>query len=202
MSTSLQSLIDDVYTLTNRPDLVAETSLAVRSATLKLHSLDNWYKDIYQTGIQWNPVDYIQSLEYRTLVPRYRKFKYLRKYSPPTGNDMMGYDGDFFTLITPDNTLDDYGINRENVCYVAGAYINIRSNTQDQYMIFGCYIQPDITELGFSSWIADEYPFAIVTEAASKVFKTIGYDEQFQAMLLEARDWRQILIQEATAGGE
>src|SRR6185312_3840961 len=135
MSTSLQSLIDDVYTLTNRPDLVAETSLAVRSATLKLHSLDNWYKDIYQTGIQWNPVDYIQSLEYRTLVPRYRKFKYLRKYSPPTGNDMMGYDGDFFTLITPDNTLDDYGINRENVCYVAGAYINIRSNTQDQYMI-------------------------------------------------------------------
>lgn len=63
-------LVADVYTLTNRPELVDMTKLAVRSATLKAHQTDFYPKDLYETGIEWNPVAYIQSLEYRLVVPR------------------------------------------------------------------------------------------------------------------------------------
>lgn len=202
MTTSLSDLIDDVYTITNRPDLVDVTSLAVRNITLKVHSKDNWYKDLFQTGIQWSPAAYIQSLEYKALVPNYRKFKYLRKYTPPSGTDTLGTDGDFFELIIPEVSLDDYGVNRENVCYVAGEFINICSSTQDDYMIFGCYVHPIVTELGYASWIADEYPALIVNLAAAKVFQSMGYQEQAQNSMLEAAEWEQILRQEATAGGE
>ena len=49
-------------------------------------------------------------------------------------------------------------------------------------------LYPDITENNFTSWIADEYPYAIIYEAARSVFKTIGADEettQMAAMLKE-----------------
>jgi hypothetical protein len=202
MAIGLGELQDQVYTITNRPDLVQETSLAIRNETLKAHSSDNFYKDIFQTGIQWSPVDYIQSLDYKALVPRYRKFKYLRKYYPAMGTETQGRDGDFFTLIVPEISLDDYGINRENVCYVAGSFINIRSSTQDQYMIFGCYVHPDVTELGYNSWIADEYTPLIVNRAAMKIAISIGFQDRLQSLMFEIQEWAQILKQEATAGGE
>jgi hypothetical protein len=37
---SLATILTDVYELTGRPDLVAETTLAVKNATLKAHHLD------------------------------------------------------------------------------------------------------------------------------------------------------------------
>lgn len=48
---SLNSLVSDVYTLTNRPDLVAETALAVKKATLKMHHVDFFARDIWESGI-------------------------------------------------------------------------------------------------------------------------------------------------------
>jgi len=89
---SLSSLISDVYILTNRPDLVAETELAVKKATLKLHHVDFFKKDLFETGITWNPVAYIQSLEYKNIHPRWRKLDYLRKYED-------SIPGTFFTML-------------------------------------------------------------------------------------------------------
>jgi hypothetical protein len=45
-------------------------------------------------------------------------------------------------------------------------------------MLLGCYLHPDITEESYSSWIADEHPYAIISDAAATVFKMIGFDEQ------------------------
>ena len=168
---SFSSLLTDVYTITNRPDLVAETKLAVRQATLKMHHSDHYPKDIFETGISWNPVAFTQSLQYKNLVPRWRGFKYLRKYSD-------GVPGAFFELLTPEASLDRYAINKDNICYLAGDMLEIRSSTEDTYMLLGCYLHPDVTETGYTSWIADEHPFAIVSDAAASIFKMIGFDEQ------------------------
>lgn len=168
---SLSSLMTDVYTLTNRPDLVAETELAVKKATLKLHQVDFFKKDLFETGITWSPVDYIQSLEYKVIHPRWRKLDYLRKYTD-------GQPGDFFIQLTPQESLDRYNVQKENICYLAGDMIEIRSNTEDTYMLLGAYLHPDITTAGFSSWIADEHPYAIIYDAAASIFKAIGQDEK------------------------
>lgn len=173
---TLTELRNEVYTLTNRPDLVAETLSAVRAATLKLHQIDYFYKDIYETGLVFSSPAYTQQLEYRTLIPRYRALKYLRK-TDATGSDTLG----FFDIIAPENVLDQYAINRNDVAYVAGQVIQIRSSTEFQYAILGCYLQPDITESGYNSWIAMDHPYAIVFEAAATVFKMIGDTEKFAA---------------------
>jgi hypothetical protein len=189
---TFSELTSDVMVITNRPDLVAETKLAVKQATLKMHQSDHYPKDLFESGITFQSPSNIQSVDYRTLVPRWRTFKYLRKYS-------NGYPGEFFTLLTPEETLDRYQINRENICYVAGEQLEIRSNTADSHALLACYLHPDITENNFTSWIAVEHPYAIVYEAAAKVFKMLGQDEQHQAMRQEVAEQYMLLKQQVTA---
>lgn len=190
---SFDELLSDVYQITNRPDLVSATKLAIRAATLKAHHSDYYPKDLFETGIQWDDIRYIQSLDYRLIVPQWRAFKYLRKYS-----DSLA--GKFFTMLTPEETLDDYGIAREDVCYLAGSQIEIRSSTEDEFMLLGCYVHPITTELNYTSWIALDRPFAIIYEAAASIFKQTGFDEQFsvfqQLVLQEYQGLKQEIIGE------
>lgn len=191
-------LVADVITITNRPDLVDLTKLAVRHATLKAHKLDFFPKDIYETGIQWQIPAYIQSLEYRTLVPRWRALKYLRKYDFTTS---PGTPGDIFSVITPELILDSYNFQKDNVCYLAGEALEIRSNTKDINMLLSCYRHPDTTEATYDSWIALDQPAAIVHEAARSVFKQIGYDEQSAEQRVEVTDQYSLLRQEIIGEG-
>ena len=174
---NLTELQAEVYTLTNRPDLVAQTLAAVRAATLKVHSADYYYRDIFETGIVFTSAEYLQQIEYKTLITRWRALKYIRK-SDASGD----CEGVYLEVLSiPEMVEDDYGINKSDVCYVAGTVVNIKSSTELQYAILGCYIQPDITVAGYDSWIARDYPYAIVFEAAAMVFKMIGDTEQFAA---------------------
>ena len=43
---TLAALLADVYSLTTRPDLVAESTVAVRKATLKAHLSDYFFRDL------------------------------------------------------------------------------------------------------------------------------------------------------------
>lgn len=192
---TFSELLSDVYTITNRPDLVAESKLAVKAATLKAHQSDFYPKDIFETGINWPTPAYIQSLDYRTLVPRWRAFKYLRKYT-------SGAPSSFLQLLTPEQTLDRYSVNKEDICYLAGEMLEIRSSTQDDYMILACYLNPILDENSYSSWIALDHPYAIIYEAARSIYKQIGWDEQAQQIRQEVGEQYQILKQEVTAYGE
>lgn len=186
---TLTELQQEVYTITNRPDLVAETLAAVRSATLKSHQLDFFPKDIHETGISFPVASYLQQIEYRTILPRWRALKYLRK-TTSLGSDT----GPFFTVLSiPEMTVDDYGVNRNDVCYLAGAVIQVRSSTQFQYALLGCYLNPDITVSGYSSWVAMDHPFAIIYEAAATVFRMTGDMEQAGAFMRLAADEQLIL---------
>ena len=178
-------LVADVKTMTNRPDLDAEIKLAVKAATLKAHQTDYYPKDLFETAIIWTPIAYQQSLDYRTLIPRWRAFKYLRKYDNSVS---PGVPGKYINILTPEQSIDGYGIDREDVCYIAGESLEIRSSTQDTYMLIGCYIHPDLDEITFNSWIALDAPFAIVYEATSKIFKQTGYDEQAAMMNKEVAE--------------
>jgi hypothetical protein len=173
---TLAELIAEVYTITGRPDRVAETLSAVKSATLKAHQSDYYYKDTFETGLDLQTAQYVHNFDYRAILPRWRAFKYLSKYDPV--GDVIGKQ---FELVVPENVLDDYRLTRTDVCYVAGAYIQIHSSTEQRYFVFGCYLNPDVTQLGYSSWIALDHPYAIIFDAAATVFKAIGKDEEASA---------------------
>lgn len=173
---TLSELIAEVSTITNRPDLSAQTSAAVRAATLKIHQSDYYYKDLFETAVDFGSAAYTQSLEYRTLIPRWRAIKYLRPVDS-TGTPTAAP----FEVLTPDEILDEFAVERTDVCYVAGTVVQIKSSTQFQYLSVGVYLNPDITASGYNSWVALDHPFAIIFEAAAQIFKQTGDTEQFAA---------------------
>lgn len=173
---TLAELINEVYVITGRSDRVNETLSAIKSATLKAHQSDFYYKDIFETGVAFNSAEYIQSLDYRTLLPLWRANKYMRKY-----DNVSATPGDFLTLIQPELVLDRYSVEKTNIYYFAGAFMQLKSETQEQYYLMGCYVHPDITVSGYNSWIAADHPYAIIFDAAATVFKAIGKDDESAA---------------------
>lgn len=173
---TLAELLQEVYNLTGRPDRTVESLAAVKAATLKAHQSDYYYKDLSEAGLTFPSAEYVQNLDYRALLPRWRALKYLRKYDITSDTP-----GAFLTLILPEMVLDRYNIQKTDICYTAGAYVQINSSTQEQNYLLGCYLQPDITDLTYTSWVAVDHPYAIVFDAAATVFKAIGKDEEAAA---------------------
>ena len=182
--TLFDELLTDVYDLTNRADLVNETAIAIKSATLKAHRLDFFSKDIYETGVSFPELTYRQSLDYIALIPNFRAIKYIRAVNSST--DDLGVK---IEIITPDEITDSYGLNRNDIAYVAGRVLEIRSSVQFQYMLLGAYVLPIVTTPDYSSWVAEQFKYAIVFEAARLIFKTIGQME-------ESNGYRQMVAEE------
>ena len=169
-------LCAEVYTLTGRSDRVAETESAVKSATLKAHQSDYFYKDLVEFGLDFGSADFTQSWGYKSNIPRYRSIKWLRKY-----DNTSGVPGKLLDLVVPENVFDAYKIQKQDIYYVAGSFLQINSSTSEQYYLASCYINPDITSDNYDSWVADDHPYAIIYDAAATVFKTIGKDEEASA---------------------
>jgi len=166
-------LIAEVYTQTNRPDLVNETAAAVRSATLKMHQISYWDRDLFETGIDFGDELFLQVLDFGTLIPLFRAIKYLRKADVTSQNL-----GKKFKVLTPDFALDDYNLEKSDVLYLSGNTLQIRSSTKFRYAVLGCYLYPNVTASGYNSWIANTSPYAIIHEAARAIMKSIGLQEE------------------------
>ena len=171
------TLQTEVYQITGRSDLTAETKSAIKSATLKCHQVDYFPKDIKEVQVNIPSPDYTVQIDLMSLDTLFRSIKYIRKYDVAEGEA-----SDFFEILTPEELLDSYGLERTNVAYLAGTNINIKSSTKDSDMILGYYALPDITDAGFSSWVADQYPYAIIYEASRIVFTSISMPEEARNM--------------------
>lgn len=205
---TLAELITEVYVVTNRSDLVAETTSALRSALLKAHRWEGNYfpKDMFETGITFPTRAYLQSIDYRTIIPRWRALKYLRKFDE-TAYPTPGEAGKFFEIITPEgrSSLDSYEINKEDVCYLAGEVIQVRSCTEIQYALLGCYLNPaaGATNDTYGSWISEEYPYVLVHLAAYSVLGAIGkLDESQRQMQLATAELVQMINSNVVAVGD
>lgn len=199
MTWTIQELMNYVYFETNRPDLIDETRSAVISAIMKLHNLDFWHRDRTQATVVFDFSAYIQVLDL-TVLPRYRALSFVRKwdptfsqsqlnpgYMPPVSNNQYGQSVNvnaalaFITIIDPDDIFDDYKTERVDVAYVAGSDLNIKSSTAFQQAKIGWYQYPNLDMINnysaFSSWIADNHPFAVIYTAAQIVSRKIGDTE-------------------------
>lgn len=170
---TLSELIQEVYIITGRPDLVNDTASAVRSATLKAHQSDYYYKDIFESGIAFSTAEFIQNLDYRALISNWKALKYLRKFDIVSGTPGRELD-----IVVPENVFDDYATQKQDICYGAGAFIQINSSTKEQNYLLGCYVNPIITTAGYNSWVALDHPYYIIFDAAATVFKAIGKDDE------------------------
>lgn len=171
-------LCNEVILITKRPDLLALTQSAVRTAILKTHQKDFFYRDIIETGVEFPGEEFITSFRPLDIIPRFRKPAYLREWCfDPTATN-QGRPGRQFSVIEPGNARDSYGFYKTDVYYLAGDLLQIRSATPLTHALFGAYVLPDVTGSGEISWITSEFPYAVIHAAARQVFKSIGASDQ------------------------
>lgn len=164
---------DQVYTLTNRSDLTAETSLAVRQATLGAHHSDKYLRDLFELQVAVTPAA-VFSLDIPTYFPQYRQFKYIRPYDLVTGS----FASFFLEFLAPDAIFDEYLIEKVNVAYVAGTNLNMKLQGDYGGFVVGYYKNPILSPDGsYNSWIAQDFAHIIVMEASIRIFTMIGYEE-------------------------
>lgn len=204
-------LIARVVTETNRPDL-ANTRIpqALAAATMGIHGIDFFYKDlltadiIFETAPGATP-DYIRELD-TSQLQRYRALYELRKWDPsynqyqlnptilpPLTNNLLGIPINRqlalkpLEIITPDNILDEFETEKVDVAYQAGSVIMIKSTTALSMAKVIWFARPNVDAGGnynaYESWVANEYPMAIVYHAASAVFSATGMKEQADSIM-------------------
>lgn len=193
---TLTELINEVYTATNRPDLVTQTRQKVKEATLKLHSFDgNLFKqDLKRVVVTPEPVipntfRYQLDLSNAVTYPRFRAVSTIREHNTiPTGREKEYEPKD------ANDIIDNYGFELVDYFYQIGLAVNIVASSAPTQLAVTYYQHPDVTDAGFSSWIANQYPYAIIKEASRDIFKMVGKDEEFQRMEVDMRDYKQMIL--------
>lgn len=172
---TFDEMVQEVIDITKRPDLITKIQANVRAATLKAHNSDFYYKDLYEVPVQFTNLFHLQSFLPTEIAPRFRKVKYIRLWV----GDNTGDIGQFLEPIQIENSIDGYGYIKTNVFYMAGQLLQIRGTCALDKVLFGCYQYPVVTPVtAFTSWIADEMPYAIIYEAARVTFKSFSFTEQ------------------------
>ena len=183
----------EVISITARPDLSTEIDAAIKAATLKAHSSDYYFNDLVEVAVQFDECRFIQTFDPVSIIPAYRQVKYMRIWN---GDAATGTYGNFLEHIQIAASLDPYGYNRTDVFYMAGEFLQIRARLGVEKVLFGAYAHPTVTPVeSYRSWIAVEYPYAIINEAARRIFMHIGYKDQASSMArLVAEDYRTLAV--------
>jgi len=158
----LTNVLTTVYTLTNRPDLVNESTLAVQQSTLLLHRRENWAYDLTEIGWQFPLSSYQQQIALAD-IPNFRKIKYLRKY-----DSVNLAPGDYLTEVSVEQSFNKRWMQDNVDCYYfAGAVYNINMSTSEQYLLMGYYADPDVTTTNYTSWIGVKHPGLVAARACT-----------------------------------
>ena len=186
---TLTELMEEVYLITARPDLEAETKSAVKRATLKAHKSDYYDKDLYEQGIQFEESSYIQTFDPHAQWNNFRTWKYFKRVTNPEAVNVAEYTTHPIDIISVDELLDNYQAQRSDIAYIAGRNLEIRASVAFTKALVGIYALPIVTDTGYISWVAEQYPYVIIHEAARAVFAAIGkLEESREQRILAAEE--------------
>ena len=180
-------LLDEVYTLTNRPELVAETAIALRKAVRTAHASARFWRDLVEVPVTGLAVQQVQEISLDLYAPRFRQTAYIKSNS---------YTDLYFSPVTIDDLLDADGYGRVNAYWGFGNTLRLRAaNVEDNYLL-GYYQFPIVSPAdSFTSWIVNEHRDYIVVSAALVVLGSIGEGEIKATMQQLAAGLRAELIQ-------
>lgn len=167
---NLGELCADVYTLTGRPDLVADTQLAIRHATQKFHLHDFWLRDHEERRLDFSASSQNFQINIPSTFTNWRKFDYIRPYDQTTGTP----SNKLIRPIAPSNIFDEFNRQKSDIYYVSGNLMNMRTLNAENGFLIGWYKYPNTMPNNYSSWIADMYSAIIVEEAAGRILQAIG----------------------------
>lgn len=168
-------VLADIYTLTNRLDLEQETELALRTATINAHHCDFFNRDHVTQLVQIPNASYLTALDIQNLFPSFRGVESIQlvdvNYAP-----IFTYEIDIVEI--GDIYDPEYRTIKNNIAYVAGTTLNIKSEVSSYGYLVGWYKAPSTRRDDYNSWIAQLYDPVIVFWAASIVLNTNGNEEK------------------------
>lgn len=180
------SLLADIFNLTNRPDLEVETELALKTATRSAHHSDFYNRDLVTNLVQLPNGTYQVQLDVANLFPRLRGI-----------DTIVPTDVNFAAISDQNNQIeileigdirDSDGVLRNNIAYLAGTSLNIRTAIQVYGFIVGWYRSPSALRTQYDSWIAQLFPDAIIYWAAAIVLNTNGNEDKANRYLKQVNE--------------
>jgi hypothetical protein len=149
-----------VFAWTNRPEMTAETDIAIRKSVRAAHKAGTFWRDLVTVNLINQPTDQTQSIDLTANAPNFRQMALVK----PTGVDLQ------YNPIGIRELLDIY--------YVVGNTLNIRANAPTSSISLTYYRMPVLNPIsGLDSWIADLYQDLIICDAAASILAMVGEPE-------------------------
>jgi len=175
--------IADIQTLvvqrTGRPELVALTRTAIRTATLRAHHTDFFPRDGIRQFLEY-PIDgskvFADISDLYTAMPTLRAVKTVYCVDFSSGLPIERLD-----FRTVGDEYDHEGRLRQSIFVIHGTmriYPRVQSG---KIQVIG-FANPTVSDATFSSWIADSYPEEIAAWASAIVLQRTGSLEQAQVL--------------------
>lgn len=160
--------------LTKRPELVALTESAIRTATLRAHHTDFFRKDLAQGVLNYTVVAdaYFYNFPNLTdLLPRLRTMKNVY------GVTAQGHQIEQLEYRESDDLYDSDGNYRRYVYTLIGDTLRIYPDIPTGIIHVYHFTNPDVSTGGYASWIANVYPDDLAGWAAAIVMARTGFLE-------------------------
>lgn len=160
-------IYDEVVTKTGRPDLMRETQLAIRQATLRLHSFAFFAKDMTSAEIRFSQPNTTQTLVVSANLMRCRRVLAVMQ------------DGQELTKLESSEIFSLPVARRQDCWWTLGDSLVIRSSKASTTFQLSWLVAPLVEPTAnYNSWIAEAHPYAIIDEAAKLVCESVGNLEQ------------------------
>jgi hypothetical protein len=157
-----------VFAWTNRPEMTAETDIAIRKSVRAAHKAGTFWRDLVTVNLINQPTDQTQSIDLTANAPNFRQMALVK----PTGVDLQ------YNPIGIRELLDQDGYPRADIYYVVGNTLNIRANAPTSSISLTYYRMPVLNPIsGLDSWIADLYQDLIICDAAASILAMVGEPE-------------------------
>lgn len=159
---------------TRRPEVPAITQAAIRSATLRAHHTDFFYRDLTPGNLSYVPTSGAQFYDLTdlpNLLPKLRSLQTVKSVdSLLLPVEVLEYR-EMQDLYDADLAL------RPSVYTLIGDTLRIYPQAATGGLSVTYYKNPVTTELGYNSWIANDYPDELAMWAAAIVFARTGFAE-------------------------
>lgn len=173
--TSFADMLTRTAAITGRPELIALTKIAIRTATIRAHCTSYFHRDEFVQYVNYAPDNssvWANIGNVFTTVANLRQVKHVQCVDPTTGG--VTEELKYYQV---DDTYDTDGWLRNSIWKLEASNVIIRPNVQTgRVKLFG-YTLPTVTEEGYASWIADMFPDELAHWAASIVQFRSGNQE-------------------------
>jgi hypothetical protein len=179
MNTPLfDSIFKDIVTNTNRPHQIAETTKAIKDATLELHAKDFFDLDINTVLLQTTSAPKTL-MEF--MIPANTLIRKIKSICPVDNSGKLGNPLLDKAIGSRFNDLTNLGYSGwyTNI----GKKLTISASTPVSTFQIAYYTMPRVIPAEYESWIAQTYPYMVTDLASAKCFHQNGLEAEARLYL-------------------